>query len=90
MNKQSSTGTKIDIEARRRRREVSRWILYIVIALFLLITLYYALLLSAFKVPFKKLILSYAIIVVLLLVIVFASGDIRDGSIMSYIIRDNK
>jgi hypothetical protein len=87
MNKQSSTGTTIDIEVRRRRKDASRWIFYIVFAFFLLVTLSYTLLLSVFKIPFKKLVLSYAIIIVLLIVIVFVRGDIRDGSIMSYIIR---
>ena len=45
----------------------------IVIALFLLVTVYYTLLLSAFKMPFKKLIVSYAIIIVLLIVILLIS-----------------
>ena len=45
----------------------------IVIALFLLVTVYYALLLSAFKMPFKKLIVSYAIIIILLIVILLIS-----------------
>jgi hypothetical protein len=45
----------------------------IVIALFLLVTVYYALLLAAFKMPFKKLIVSYAIIIVLLIVILLIS-----------------
>jgi hypothetical protein len=45
----------------------------IVIALFLLVTVYYALLLSAFKMPFKKLIVSYAIIIVLLILILLIS-----------------
>jgi len=45
----------------------------IVIALFLLVSVYYALLLYAFKMPFKKLIVSYAIIIVLLIVILLIS-----------------
>ena len=45
----------------------------IVIALFLLVTVYYALLLVSFKMPFKKLIVSYAIIIVLLIVILLIS-----------------
>ena len=45
----------------------------IVLALFLLVTVYYGLLFSAFKMPFKKLIVSYAIIIVLLIVILLIS-----------------
>ena len=45
----------------------------IVIALFLLVSVYYGLLLYAFKMPFKKLIVSYAIIIILLIVILLIS-----------------
>ena len=103
MNEQSSKETNIDFEAllsrspqtektpwRRLRKDVSRIILYILIALFLLVTLCYALLLSVFKIPFKKLALSYAIIVTILLIIFFIRRDLREGSIMSYIIRKNE
>lgn len=45
----------------------------IVIALFLLISIYYGLLFTAFKMPFKKLIVSYAIIIILLIVILLIS-----------------
>lgn len=45
----------------------------IVIALFLLVSVYHGLLLYAFKMPFKKLIVSYAIIIILLIVILLIS-----------------
>ena len=45
----------------------------IVIALFLLVTIYYGLLLNVFKMPFKKLIVSYSIIIILLIIILLIS-----------------
>ena len=45
----------------------------VVIALFSLVTVYYALLLITFKTPFNKLIVSYAIIIILLIVILLIS-----------------
>ena len=45
----------------------------VVIALFLLVTTYYALLMKSFKMPFNKLIVSYAIIIVLLITILLIS-----------------
>jgi uncharacterized membrane protein YwzB len=45
----------------------------IVIALFLLVTVYYALLFTTFNLPVKKLVVSYAIIIILLITILLIS-----------------
>ena len=45
----------------------------IAIALFLLVTIYYGLLWYTFKMPFKKLIVSYSIIIILLIIILLIS-----------------